>query len=195
MRRGRTPASRPSRATIPAMLRRLLGAHRASLGNRRRLWRLQRILDPSARADRIRQCPDPLVAAPDIIPVGLRRVAVDEASRIERMGHAADLVLDREQHLAAVEIDDVLEAVLAAIALFGDQVELAQFLVRPAKIRYVDLDVVAVIFGKLLVGFAEDEFLLRADRDVRRLAAAIGFDLGMGAEDLLVEAGDALDRP
>src|SRR5205814_8557451 len=185
MRRGRTPASRPSRATIPAMLRRLLGAHRASLGNRRRFRRLQRVLDPSARADRIRQCPNPLVAAPDVIPVGLRRVAVDEPPRIARMSHAADLVLDREQHLAAVEVDDVLETVLATVALFGDQVELAQFLVRPAKIRYVDLDVVAVIFGELLVGLAEDEFLLRADRDLRRLAAAVCLDLGMGAEDLL----------
>src|SRR5437764_13848910 len=106
MRRGRTPASRPSRATIPAMLRRLLGAHRASLGNRRRFRRLQRVLDPSAQADRIRQCPNPLLAAPDVIPVGLCRVAVDERPRIERMSYAADLVLDRGLLLASVDAAD-----------------------------------------------------------------------------------------
>ena len=66
---------------------------------------------------------------------------------------------------------------------------------RPAEIRHVDLDVVAVIFGELLVGLAEDEFLLRADRDVRRLAAAVCLDLGVGAEDFLVEAGDPVGRP
>ena len=78
--------------------------------------------------------------------VGLVDVAVDQRPRIKRVRHAADLVLDREQHVAGVDVDDVLEAVLAAVALFGDQVELLQLLVRRAEILDVDLQVVAVEF-------------------------------------------------
>src|SRR5205085_1313324 len=59
----------------------------------------------------------------------------------------------------------------------------------------IDLHMMAVVIRQFLVGFAEDEFLLVADRDMRRLAAAIAFDCGMGAEDLLIEAGDAVRRP
>ena len=103
-------------------------------------------------------------------------------------------MLDLEQHLAGVEVDDVLEAVLATVALLGDQVELAQLLVRPTKILDIDLQVMAVEFRQLLVGLAENQFLLRPDLDVRRLAAAIALDLGQRAEDLFIEARDALRR-
>src|ERR1051325_13805 len=87
------------------------------------------------------------------------------------------------------------EAILAAVALLGDQVELLQFLVRAAEILDINLDVVPVIVRQFLVGLAEDEFLLIAYRNMRRLAAAIALNLGVGAEDLLVEAGDASRRP
>src|SRR4029077_339565 len=123
-----------------------------------------------------------------------RRVAVDQGPRVERVRHAADLVLDLEQHLAGVEVDDVLEAVLAAVALLGDQVELAQLLVWPAEILDIDLQVMAVEFRQLLVGLAENQLLLRPDLDVCRLAAAIALDLGQRAEDLFIEARYAFRR-
>src|SRR3954451_1526937 len=117
----------------------LLGAQCAAFGDCRGLRRLQRILGPSARTDRVGQAPDPLVAAPDVIAVGLRRVAVDQGPRIERMRHAADFVLNLEQHLTGFEIDDVLEPVLAAVALLGNQIVLSEFLVRRAEILDIDL--------------------------------------------------------
>src|SRR3954451_2445303 len=46
------------------------------------------------------------------LQIALVRVAVDERPRIERMGHAADLVLYREELGAAVRIDDIDEAIL-----------------------------------------------------------------------------------
>src|SRR5947209_15320372 len=88
---------------------RLLRPERPTLGDRRGLRRLQRIGLTPARTDRIRQAIDPAVAAPDVVAVGLGWVAVDERPRIEGVRHAAHLVLDREQHLAGVEVDDVLE--------------------------------------------------------------------------------------
>ena len=59
-----------------------------------------------------------------VVAVGLRRVAVDQRPAVDRMGLAADLVLDREQHLAGVEIDDVPEAVLVVVGFRGEQAEL-----------------------------------------------------------------------
>src|SRR3984893_11385798 len=107
------------------------------------------------------------------------------------MGHAADLVLDLEQHCAAVEIDDVLPAILAAIALLGNQVELGQLVMRPGEIPHIDLEVKTVIFGDRLVGLAEVELLLCPDRDLGDLAAAIALDLGRRVEDLAIEFRDA----
>src|SRR5579872_2595518 len=170
---------------------RLLCPQRPPLGDRRRLRRLQRIAHPAARPDRIRQVIDPAVAAPDVVAVGLSRVAVDERPRVERVRHAAHFVFDREQHLAGVEVDDVLEAVLAAVALLGDQVELCQPVVRPAEILDIDLQMVAVERLQLLVGLAKDQALLDADRHIGGLALAIALDLGLGAEDFAIEAADA----
>src|ERR1044071_962315 len=84
----------------------LLRPQRAALGDRRGLWRLERVAGSATRTDRIGQAPYPLVAAPDVIAIGLRRVAVDQRPRIERVRHAADFVLDLKQHLAGFVIDD-----------------------------------------------------------------------------------------
>ena len=43
---------------------------------------------------------------------------------MERMGLAADLVLDGEQHVARVDIDYVLEPVFVFIDLHRDEAEL-----------------------------------------------------------------------
>src|SRR5437868_12421976 len=51
----------------------------------------------------------PGIAALDVVAIGLARVAVHQWPGIERMGDAADLVLDLEQLLAARRIDDVVE--------------------------------------------------------------------------------------
>ncbi len=60
------------------------------------------------------------VIARRIVAVGLRRITVDERARIKRVRHAAHFVLDGEEHLAAVEVDDVLKAILVLIAFLGD---------------------------------------------------------------------------
>src|SRR6187549_3562626 len=101
----------------------------ASSGTRSSTWaargKLRRVLH--ARYLRI--------VAGRIVAIGLRGIAVDERARVKRVRHAAHLVLDREQHLAAVGRDDVLKAVLILVALFGDQAFLEQPRVRPGKIR------------------------------------------------------------
>ena len=50
-----------------------------------------------------------------VVHVGGRRIAVDQRPAVHRIGGAARLVLDREQHFAGVEVDHVLEAVLVVI--------------------------------------------------------------------------------
>src|SRR5689334_8635652 len=68
--------------------------------------------------------PGPLIMAVGVVAVGLQRIAVDEGAQIHRMGGAAHLVLDGEQVPAAVEIDDVLEAILVLIVFLGDEAAL-----------------------------------------------------------------------
>ena len=46
-----------------------------------------------------------------VVAVALRRVAVDQRAAEHRMGLASHLVLDREQHLAGVEVDEARELV------------------------------------------------------------------------------------
>src|SRR5918994_777231 len=79
------------------------------------------------------------VVATHVVAVALRRVAVDERARVKRVGETAYLVLDREERLVALQVDDVLEAVLIIVALLGDQAALEQPPVRAGKIRDVDL--------------------------------------------------------
>src|SRR3972149_4520401 len=47
------------------------------------------------------------IVAAHVIGVGLCRIAVDQRPRVERMAQAAHLVLDREERLAAAQVDDV----------------------------------------------------------------------------------------
>ncbi len=75
--------------------------------------------------------------------VGLVGVAVDQGPGMERVGHRAHLVLHREQHGAAGRVDDVLEAILIAVAFLGDQPALAESPVRARKVGDVNLDVMA----------------------------------------------------
>src|ERR1700676_1201464 len=67
--------------------------------------------------------PGHAVVARPVVAVGLRGVAVDQGAAVERMGLAAHLVLDREQHLAGVEGDDILEPIFVLVDLDGDETE------------------------------------------------------------------------
>src|SRR4051794_10482096 len=108
------------------------------------------------------------------------------------MRHAADLMLDLKQHLAGFEIDDVLEPVLAAVALLGDQIVLFELLVRRGEILDIDLQMMPVKFGKRPVGLAENQLLVAADLDMRGLAVAVLLDIGERAEHLAIKAGNPL---
>ena len=80
------------------------------------------------------------------------------------MAHAADLMFELEQGLAAVKVDNVDEAVFVLIGFPGNQTALKQSVVRPGEISEVDCNVVAVEFGLRLVGLAEDQVLAIARR-------------------------------
>src|SRR5437660_346889 len=106
------------------------------------------------------------------------------------MLHAAHLVLDGEQHRARIEIDDVLEAVLMLIALLGNDAELLQPAVGAGEIRDIDLDMVTVEGRLRLVGLAKDEILPGPDHDAGSASIPVIQEVGRGAHDLAVEAGD-----
>src|SRR5579872_6612788 len=99
--------------------------------------------------------PRPLLMAGGIGAVGLRRISVDERAQEHRVRGAAHLMLDREEKLAACEIDDVAKAVLIGIVLAEDEVALGERAMGARKIREVDLNVVAVIFGQRPIGLAK----------------------------------------
>src|SRR5450759_1929955 len=114
------------------------------------------------------------VVAAHVIVIGLRRIAVDERPRIERITQAAHLVLDREQQLAAVQVNDVAEAILVFIAFFGNQAACSEEAMRPRKIREINLDVVAVIGRQRACGFAKQKLLGGAGiHPGNRIAAAL----------------------
>src|ERR1700738_4594699 len=79
-----------------------------------------------------------VVARPGVA-VGLRGVAVDQGAAVERMGLAAHLVLDREQHLPRVEIDDVLEAIFVLVDLLSDEAERLETPIRGGELGDVGL--------------------------------------------------------
>ena len=140
-------------AAMRAARRRASGVAGSGAGCRR--------IDPLGRA---RQCPIPLVRAHLVMAIVLRRVAVDHVAVVERVGDAADLVLDREQVLAGLEADDVLPAILVLIALLGDQPALFELVMRAGEFLGIDLQVMAVEFRDFPVGLAEDQLLLVARR-------------------------------
>src|SRR5204862_2315262 len=73
-----------------------------------------------------RQRPRQAVVTGLIVNVALRRIAVHERPAIHRIGLAAGLVFHGEQHLAAVKIDHVLEAILVFVTFLCDQAEVEE---------------------------------------------------------------------
>src|SRR5262245_39855947 len=69
--------------------------------------------------------------------VAMLGIAVDLRARIERMAHAAHLMLDRKQHLAGIEGDDVLETVLVLIALLGAETPFPETAIGPVEMGEV----------------------------------------------------------
>src|SRR6476620_2849822 len=124
--------------------------------------------------------------------VALRRIAVDQRPAIQRMGLAADLVLDREQHLARIRVDHVLEAIFVVIHLHGDQAEFLQAPIRAGEIRDIDLRVVAVIRLLRLFCLAEVPVLLLAHLYSSLAAVSVLDHRRERAHDIAIEAGDAV---
>src|ERR1035437_5091598 len=130
------------------------------------------------------------VVAAHVIVIGLRRIAVDERPRIERITQAAHLVLDREQQLAAVEVDDIAKAILVLVAFLDDQSAFDQKAMRAGKIRDVDLDVMVVVRRRRAVGFPEQQFLGAAGIHARDCVAAALLDRRGCVQDLAVKTRD-----
>ena len=131
-----------------------------------------------------------------VIDIGLRRVSINKGPAIHRIGLAACLVLDGEEHFAAVEIDHILETILVLAAFFGDQAQLLQPPVRARKIGDVDLHVMTVVRPFGCVGFTEIEILFLADLHARlRRAGAVFDDIGGRAQHLAIKPRDARSGP
>src|SRR5215469_12153165 len=171
--------------------------HRRHAGGAPARQRRRRLRRRSGRHPAIlaRHPPIPLVRTHLVIHQVLLGVAVDELAVVERVRDRTDLVLDLEQALAGIEAGYVLEAVLMLAAFLRDEPALFELFVRPGEFLDVDLDVVAVEFGDLLVGFAEEEALPEAGADARCAAVAIFLDLDRRVKDLAVEARDAVRGP
>src|SRR4029077_11182254 len=115
--------------------------------------------------------------------------------RIKRVRQAADLMLDLEKGFVAIEIDDVLPAVLVGVALLGQQLAFLQLFIRAGEVADIDLDVVSVIGRNLSPGLAEPQLLIVADADAGGAARAVAFELGLRAENLPVELLDPSGGP
>src|SRR5262245_29534846 len=107
------------------------------------------------------------------------------------MACAAHLVLDTVEAAPAVEIDDVLEAVLMLAAFLGDQRTFTQPAMWTVEIVDVDLDVVPVVLGKRSRGLRKAQFLSDADGHARNAFVAGLGRLRRRAEDLAIEPRDA----
>src|SRR5262245_17607554 len=121
------------------------------------------------------------VAASLVRPHALPRVAVHQRAQVHRVGEAADLVLDLEDLLAAVGIDNDLEAVLDVVALLAEEPALLQLLVGTGEVGDVDRDVVAIEGGNRGGRLAEDQLLAASDAHVRGLALGLGGHAGRRA--------------
>src|SRR5438445_10935303 len=111
------------------------------------------------------------------------------------MPHAAHFVLDGEKLLAALGIDDVLEAILMLIAFFHDQLSLYEPAIRPREIRDVHLHVMPVIVRNRAVGFAENEFLPDSHWHSRGCSGGILRDGRRRAHDSPIESRNSVRRP
>src|SRR4026207_1428191 len=74
------------------------------------------------------------VVSRHVVAVGLLGIAIDERTPVERVLRPPAFVLEREQPFAAFGVDEILEAILMLIALFGDQLLPEQPLVRSREI-------------------------------------------------------------
>src|SRR5205085_12064772 len=111
---------------------------------------------------------------------------------MERVGAAADLVLDREQQLAGVEADNVLPAILVLITFLGNQPSFVELVMRARELLRIDLQVMAVELRNFLIGLAEDQFLLVPGADMRGTAFTVLLDARRRVEDFAVEARDSV---
>src|SRR5262249_32771843 len=140
---------------------------------------------------RLRQRPGQTVVAGLVIGIGLRRIAVHQWPAIHRIGLAARLMLDREQHVAAVEVDEVVEPVLVIVAFLRDQPELVEPPVRSGKIRDVDLHVMSVVRPFRRVGLAEIKILFLANLHAHLRTRAVFDDVGGREQHLPIKPRDA----
>jgi hypothetical protein len=85
----------------------------------------------------------------------------------------AHFVLDREQQLAGVEVDDILEAVLILVVFDRDEIARLQLLVGAGEIRDVHLHVMAVELRLRTVGLAKLHVLVLAHLDAGERAIAV----------------------
>src|SRR5262249_11828169 len=138
--------------------------------------------------------PRQTVVTGTVIAVGLGGIAVGERAAKERMGLAAHFMLDREQHLARVEIDNVIEAIFVRVDLARQQIELVEPALRAGKIGNVNLHVMAVIWQFGLAGFTEIPVLLLADLNAGGTAAAVPDHRGQRTHHFAVEPRNALGR-
>src|SRR5262245_42558282 len=129
------------------------------------------------------------VMAAHVAAVALLRIAVHQRTRVQRVGKASYLMLDREQRPAVSRIDEVAEAVLVLIALLRDKPPLMQQPVRPGEVADVDLDVVPVVVRRRARGLAEAQLLSRTSGDDRHCFCS-SLEPRVRAEDLLIEARD-----
>src|SRR5216684_1926189 len=121
---------------------------RCALDLRHRLWPVPHVSQSKSaltiNSDRLsigrRHCPVSGIISRRIPHYVLRGIAVDQRTQIKRMLQAAHLVLNGEEHFAAVGIDDVLEAILMLVALLNDQSFFRQAAMRPGEIVDVDLE-------------------------------------------------------
>src|SRR5580658_9846662 len=136
--------------------------------------------------------PAQIVVAGLVVGIGLRRIAVDERAAIHRVGLAARLVLDGEQHFTAVEVDHVSEAVLVFVGFHRDQAELLEPAMRTGEVRQINLYMVVIARRLRRVGLAEIEILLFADLDAGLGVRAVLDDVGRRLQHFAIEARAAV---
>src|SRR5262249_730764 len=108
----------------------------------------------------------------------------------QRMGDAADLVLDGEQVAPAFRVDDVAETVLEAIVLGRDEAALREPGMGAGEVRDVDLNVVIIELRERLVGFTKQEMLVLANPDGGHGSVAV-CDLRGRVDHVAIKAADA----
>src|SRR5712692_10126368 len=163
-------------------------------GPRRRHWRRRFQIKEACRSSVRRRRPVTRVGSGRILHDGLRRIAIDQRPQVKRMLHATHLMLDREQHFAAVWVDNVLEAILMLVALLRDQPLLPQAPMRPREVIDVDLEMVLVIRWNRTVSLAEEQILPVTGRDTSKTSRLIFHRCSLRAHELRIESRDPIGR-